>query len=41
MEKTLNGLIFGATGAVGQDLVKNMLNSNKWGLVYCVVRKPL
>ena len=41
MEKSLNALIFGSTGAVGQDLVKNMVNSTKWGLVYCVVRKPL
>jgi oxidoreductase len=34
-------LLYGATGAIGQDLVKILLNSDKWKKVIVVVRREI
>lgn len=39
--RKLNALIFGATGAVGRELVKHLANNNRWGEIVCVVRQEL
>lgn len=38
MDKGLTALIYGSTGAVGQQLVDHLLNSMKWVRVIVVVR---
>ena len=37
----MSGLVVGATGAVGTELVKQMCESRTWGEVTVLVRKPL
>jgi uncharacterized protein YbjT (DUF2867 family) len=39
MEKGYSALIYGATGAVGRELVQELLNSPKWDTVHVVVRR--
>lgn len=38
MESGLKAVVFGATGAVGKTLVPQLLESNRWSKVLCVVR---
>lgn len=38
MEAGLKAVVFGATGAVGRTLVPQLIESNKWSKILCVVR---
>lgn len=38
MEAGLKAVVFGATGAVGRTLVPQLVESNKWSKILCVVR---
>lgn len=39
--RKLNALIYGATGAIGQLLVKELIKSDRWGRVVVVGRSVL
>jgi uncharacterized protein YbjT (DUF2867 family) len=41
MESGLKAVVFGATGAVGRTLVPQLIESNLWSSVLCVVRNEL
>jgi oxidoreductase len=44
MEQSSNGLkalIVGSTGAIGRELVKELVQSNKWSEVHVIVRREL
>ena len=39
--KKLKALIFGSTGAIGRELVRELVESNKWSEVHVIARREL
>lgn len=38
VQTSLRAVVFGGTGAVGKSLVPQLVNSDKWSKILCVVR---